>query len=315
MSGAMIQGYNRRARRSRERAPRPAAPSSRPPSLHRAPRHAGNHRSQGTRRPAAGSARGPGTAASSSHRREPGAPHRRCRATTWRRRWSSASTRPSCAASSTSMHAADVAYILESLPIDERLAVWDLVKAERDGEILLEVSDAVRESLIRSMDSEELVAAAEQLDADELADLAPDLPEEVIQDVFQSLPVEEREQLRAAMSYPDDAVGALMDFEVGDRARGRHAGGGDALPAPLRGAARPYRPDLRGRPRGAAEGRAADREARRHRSRHAGRRGDGRASSSRCTPTTRRRTPRRPSSATTWSRRRCRTRAAGWSGA
>src|SRR5512137_2708741 len=76
------------------------------------------------------------------------------------------------------MHPADVAFILESLPIDERLAVWDLVKAERDGEILLEVSDAVRESLIRSMDSEELVAAAEQLDADELADLAPDLPEE-----------------------------------------------------------------------------------------------------------------------------------------
>jgi len=112
------------------------------------------------------------------------------------------------------MHAADIAFILESLPIDERLAVWDLVKAERDGEILLEVSDAVRESLIRSMDSEELVAAAEQLDADELADLAPDLPDDVIQDVFQSLPVEEREQLRAAMSYPEDAVGALMDFEA-----------------------------------------------------------------------------------------------------
>jgi magnesium transporter len=31
--------------------------------------------------------------------------------------------------------------------------------------------------------------------------------------VFQSLPVEEREQLRAAMSFDDDMVGALMDFE------------------------------------------------------------------------------------------------------
>src|SRR4051812_2046676 len=39
------------------------------------------------------------------------------------------------------MHPADVAFILESLPLAERLAVWDLVKAERDGEILLEVSD------------------------------------------------------------------------------------------------------------------------------------------------------------------------------
>ena len=35
-----------------------------------------------------------------------------------------------------------------------------------------------------------------------------------MQDVFLSLDVEEREQLRAAMSYPEDAVGALMDFEM-----------------------------------------------------------------------------------------------------
>jgi magnesium transporter len=113
-----------------------------------------------------------------------------------------------------SMHPADIAYVLESLPLEERLMVWNLVKAERDGEILLEVSDAVRETLIRSMDSQELVAAAEQLEADEIADLAPDLPDEVIHDVFKALPVEEREQLRAAMSYAEDAVGALMDFDV-----------------------------------------------------------------------------------------------------
>ena len=117
-------------------------------------------------------------------------------------------------ASLDAMHPADIAYLLESLPLEERQIVWNLVNAERDGEILLEVSDAVRETLIRSMDSRELVAAAEQLEADEIADLAPDLPDEVIHDVFKALPVEEREQLRAAMSYPQDAVGALMDFDV-----------------------------------------------------------------------------------------------------
>ena len=112
------------------------------------------------------------------------------------------------------LHPADVAYILEALPLDERLIVWNLVKTERDGEILLEVSDAVRESLIASMDEHELVAATEQLDTDEIADLAPDLPREVIQDVFKSLSIEEREQLRAAMSYDEDTVGALMDFDM-----------------------------------------------------------------------------------------------------
>jgi len=111
------------------------------------------------------------------------------------------------------LHPADIAYILEALPLPERLYVWDLVRAARDGDILLEVSDAVRESLISSMDTEELVAATEMLEADEIAELAPDLPQEVMDDVFQSLPIEEREQLRAAMSFDDDMVGALMDFE------------------------------------------------------------------------------------------------------
>ncbi|HQR60675.1 MAG TPA: magnesium transporter, partial [Methylophilaceae bacterium] len=33
------------------------------------------------------------------------------------------------------LHPADVAYILEALPIEQRLLVWDLVKTERDGDI------------------------------------------------------------------------------------------------------------------------------------------------------------------------------------
>jgi magnesium transporter len=112
------------------------------------------------------------------------------------------------------LHPADVAYVLEALPLEERLAVWDLVKAERDGEILLEVSDAVRETLIAHMETNELVAATGQLDTDEIADLAPDLPREVMQDVFRSLSAEERDQLRSAMSYPEDTVGGLMDFDM-----------------------------------------------------------------------------------------------------
>ncbi len=112
------------------------------------------------------------------------------------------------------LHPADIAHLLEMLPVDDRLVIWELVRQDRDGEILLEVSDAVRESLIEHMDVEELVAAAEQLDADELADLAPDLPPEVLDGVFAALSVEEREQLRAAMSYPEDSVGALMDFDM-----------------------------------------------------------------------------------------------------
>lgn len=112
------------------------------------------------------------------------------------------------------LHPADIALILEALPTDERLDVWHLVKSDRDGEILLEVSDAVRESLLADMDLPEILAAAEQLDADEVADLADDLPDEVLHEVMQRMDLPEREQLRSAMSYTDDQVGSLMDFEM-----------------------------------------------------------------------------------------------------
>ncbi len=122
-------------------------------------------------------------------------------------------TAPELRARLDALHPADIAFVLEALPHAERLALWDLVKADRDGEILLEVSEAVRESLIQAMDSHELVAAAETLEADELADIAADLPAGVMEEVVQSLPAEERERLRAALSYPEGSVGALMDFE------------------------------------------------------------------------------------------------------
>src|SRR5947209_20227740 len=91
------------------------------------------------------------------------------------------------------LHPADIAYLLEALPLEERLAVWNLVKADRDGEILLEVSEAVRESLIASMDSAELVAAAETLEADELADIAADLPAGGLGGVVDAAPRGERD--------------------------------------------------------------------------------------------------------------------------
>lgn len=112
------------------------------------------------------------------------------------------------------LHPADIAHILESLPLDDRLTVWQLVKAERDGDILLEVSDSVRETLIADMDDHEILAAAKEMDADELADLAPELPRDVVHELMESLDAQQRERVRSALSYEEDQVGALMDFEM-----------------------------------------------------------------------------------------------------
>ncbi|NII53452.1 magnesium transporter [Luteibacter sp. SG786] len=112
------------------------------------------------------------------------------------------------------LHPADLADVLESLPLEDRLAVWQRVRSDRDGDILLEVSDSVRETLIADMDDREILAAVEPLDADELADLVDDLPTEVLPELMASLDAQERERVQAAMSYEDDQVGALMDFDM-----------------------------------------------------------------------------------------------------
>ena len=112
------------------------------------------------------------------------------------------------------LHPADMATVLESLPQQERVMVWKLSEPDEDGEVLLEVSDAVRETLIESMGQRELLAAIEDLDADELAELAPDLPKEVVHEVLESLDAEERAQVVSALSYEENEVGALMDFEM-----------------------------------------------------------------------------------------------------
>jgi magnesium transporter len=110
------------------------------------------------------------------------------------------------------LHSADIAYILEALPVDERLAVWSLVESDMDGQILLGVSDAVRETLISDMDPEELLSATEQLETDEIADLAPDLPEEVLQELLETLNDQNRKRLQSVLASEEDTVAALMDF-------------------------------------------------------------------------------------------------------
>jgi magnesium transporter len=112
------------------------------------------------------------------------------------------------------LHPADISDILESLPVQKRLVLWDLVKSENEGDILIEVSDSVRQTLIADMDSTELLAAAEQLETDEIADIAPDLPEEVLKDLLENLDIQNRERLQSALSYPENSVGSLMEFEI-----------------------------------------------------------------------------------------------------
>lgn len=112
------------------------------------------------------------------------------------------------------LHPADAAYVLEALPPDDRHEVWALIGAERNAEVLLEVSDAVREGLIGALPNDQLVAVAESMDADDLAEIAQSLPQAVIEEVQSRLTEKEKQQLRQALAADEDSVGAFMDFDT-----------------------------------------------------------------------------------------------------
>jgi magnesium transporter len=113
-----------------------------------------------------------------------------------------------------SMHPAEVASLLESLPQTQREVVWDLVDPELEGDVLVELNEEVRAGLIREMDTDELVAAAEGLEVDDLADLLRDLPENVNQQVLRSMDSQDRERLNAVLGFEDDTAGGLMNTDT-----------------------------------------------------------------------------------------------------
>lgn len=112
------------------------------------------------------------------------------------------------------LHPADIARLLEGTPPEQRHALWALVPADRDGEVLLEVAEAVRADLIREMDNRELVTAARALDIDEIADLIPDLSEDVIAEILFAMDKQDRQRLDAVLSYAEDTAGGLMSVDT-----------------------------------------------------------------------------------------------------
>ena len=109
---------------------------------------------------------------------------------------------------------AEVAHVLEGLPLTQRQILWDLLDTEQDGETLMELTENVRNELVQNMDQDEIVAAAEQMDVDDLADFIQELPVDVTREILDSLSEQDRRRLETVLSYPEDTAGGLMNTDT-----------------------------------------------------------------------------------------------------
>ncbi|WP_016954497.1 magnesium transporter [Catenovulum agarivorans] len=112
------------------------------------------------------------------------------------------------------MPACDVAFILESSPVKSRMAFWQLIDSEFHGEILEELSEDVRNSILRQMMPEAVAEATEGMDTDDLADVLRSLPEQLYQDVLSSLDAQDRHRAEAALAYEEDTAGSVMNTDT-----------------------------------------------------------------------------------------------------
>ncbi len=113
-----------------------------------------------------------------------------------------------------SLHPAEVASLLESLPQKERDLVWEQLDAEQHTDVLAEAEDAVRASRMAQMNAEELAAVAQDVDLDDAVDILQDLPEDLVDEVLLAMDAQDRARLESVLRYPEDTAGGLMNTDV-----------------------------------------------------------------------------------------------------
>ena len=111
------------------------------------------------------------------------------------------------------MHAADLAYVLEALPLEYRRTVWHQVPPDLAGTVFVEVSAAVRDSLVAVTPRQDLIALLSTLDPEDLGYVSESLPEEVVDELSEALGSSDRTVFEDSIQYAEDSVGRYMGRE------------------------------------------------------------------------------------------------------
>ena len=113
-----------------------------------------------------------------------------------------------------SLHPAETAHLLESLPPLERKVCWPIINPELRGDVLSFVGEDVRTDLIQHMDTADLISATEDLDVDDVADILQVLPSHIMREVLRAMDTQHRRRVETLLAYEEDTAGCLMNTDV-----------------------------------------------------------------------------------------------------
>lgn len=112
------------------------------------------------------------------------------------------------------LHPAEIAHVIETLPVQHRDYLWERIPTEYEGEVLVNLNETVRSYFIRTMEPSALLAATESLDTDDLADILSEIPQAVSQELLLSMEQQDRDRLKSVLSFDKDTAGGLMDLDT-----------------------------------------------------------------------------------------------------
>ena len=112
------------------------------------------------------------------------------------------------------LHPSEIADVIESMPSRVRDNAWLLIDPELEGDVLSHMQDAVRAEFLEQMHPDKLADATKNLDADDVADILQDLPDDVADTVLRSMDEQNLQRLSSILTYPEDTAGGLMNIDV-----------------------------------------------------------------------------------------------------
>ena len=112
-------------------------------------------------------------------------------------------------------HYADLAEIFDNLQIDQAVYLFKLIDSEKTADMLTELDEDVRESILDALSSEEIATEINELDTDDAVDIVAELPIEIQKEVIDQISdTEHADDIRELLTYDENSAGGLMAKEL-----------------------------------------------------------------------------------------------------